>query len=142
MYSSHLIIIPLDFPLLAEGLPQCRRVALTVEYSPPSEDRELCASANIARYGIEQSDSESSSSPLYTAPNTPSSSKRNSEDLEKFPMDSEPEDRISRLKSELSEAKERARVQQNTLDHILTLLQQLPIPEAPQAPQDLLSLHP
>jgi len=51
-------------------------------------------------------------------------------------MDSEPEDRISRLESELSEAKERARVQQNTLDHILTLLQRLPIPEAPQAPQD------
>jgi len=51
-------------------------------------------------------------------------------------MDSEPEDHISRLESELSEAKERARVQQNTLDHILTLLQWLPIPEAPQAPQD------
>jgi len=27
-------------------------------------------------------------------------------------------------------------VQQNTLDHILTLLQRLPIPRAPQAPQD------
>jgi hypothetical protein len=51
-------------------------------------------------------------------------------------MDSEPEDRISRLESELSEAKERSRVQQNTLDHILTLLQRLPIPGAEQAPQD------
>jgi hypothetical protein len=62
--------------------------------------------ATIGRYGIEQSDSESSSSPLYTAPNTPSSSKRNSEDLEKFPMDSKPEDHISRLESKLSKAKE------------------------------------
>ena len=64
------------------------------------------ASATIAKYGIEQSDSESSPSPLYTTHNIPSSSKRNSEDQEKFPMDSEPEDRILRLESGLSEAKE------------------------------------
>jgi len=84
MYYSHLILIPLDSPLLAEWLPQRRRVALTVEYSPPFEDWELRASATIAKYGIEQSESESSSSPLYTAHNTPSSSKRNSEDQEKL----------------------------------------------------------
>ncbi|KIM72592.1 hypothetical protein PILCRDRAFT_16000 [Piloderma croceum F 1598] len=87
-------------------------------------------------FQIEQSDSEHSSSPLYTAPNTPSSSKWNSEDLEKNPMDSDAEDRISRLESRLSEAREQARVQQNTLDHILQLLQQLPITEGTQAPQD------
>jgi hypothetical protein len=102
----------------------------------PSEDWELCASTTIARYGIEQSDSESSSSPLYTAPNTPSSSKRNSEDLEKPLMDSEPEDRVSRLESGLSEAREQARVQQNTLNQILQLLQQLLISGVLQAPQD------
>jgi Zinc knuckle/Retrotransposon gag protein len=51
-------------------------------------------------------------------------------------MDSEPEDRVSRLESGLSEAREQARVQQNTLNHILTLLQQLSIPGVPQAPQD------
>jgi hypothetical protein len=51
-------------------------------------------------------------------------------------MDSEPEDHISRLKSGLSEVREQARVQQNALDHILTLLQRLPIPGVLQAPQD------
>jgi Retrotransposon gag protein/Zinc knuckle len=51
-------------------------------------------------------------------------------------MDSEAEDRVSRLESELSKAREQARVQQNTLDHILNLLQRLPIPGTPQAPQD------
>jgi hypothetical protein len=51
-------------------------------------------------------------------------------------MDSEPEDRVSRLESGLSEAREQARVQQNTLDHILQLLQQLPISGVPQAPQN------
>jgi len=101
----------------------------------PSEDWELCASTTIARYGIEQSDSESSSSPLYTAPNTPSFSKRNSKDLEKPLMDSKPEDCVSRLESGLSKGREQARVQQNTLDHILQLLQQLPITGVPQAPQ-------
>jgi hypothetical protein len=82
-----------------------------------SEDRELCAFTTIARYRIEQSDLECSSSPLYTVPNTPSSSQLNSEDSEKIPMDSEAEDRISRLESRLSEAREQARVQQNTLNH-------------------------
>ena len=51
-------------------------------------------------------------------------------------MDSEAEDRVSRLESELSKAREQARVQQNTLDHILNLLQRLPIPGTLQAPQD------
>jgi hypothetical protein len=50
-------------------------------------------------------------------------------------MDSEAEDRVSTLESELSKAREQARVQQNTLDHILNLLQRLPIPRTPQAPQ-------
>ncbi len=51
-------------------------------------------------------------------------------------MDSEPEDRVSRLESGLSEAREQARVQQNTLDHILQLVQQLQISGVPQAPQN------
>ena len=51
-------------------------------------------------------------------------------------MDSEPEDRVSRLESGLSEAREQGRVQQNTLDHILTLLQRLPIAGAPHTPQN------
>jgi hypothetical protein len=51
-------------------------------------------------------------------------------------MDSEPEDCVSRLESGLSKAREQARVQQNTLDHILQLLQQLPISGVLQAPQD------
>jgi len=51
-------------------------------------------------------------------------------------MDSEPEDRISRLKSRLSKAREQARVQQNTLDHILRLLQGLQVPGTLQVPQD------
>ncbi|KIM88468.1 hypothetical protein PILCRDRAFT_3448 [Piloderma croceum F 1598] len=83
-----------------------------------------------------KSNLERSSSPLYTAPNTLSSSKRNSEDLEKNPMDSEAKNCVSRLDSGLSEAREQARVQQNTLNHILQLLQQLPITGGMQAPQD------
>jgi hypothetical protein len=51
-------------------------------------------------------------------------------------MDSEPEDRVSRLESRLSEAREQARVQQNTLDYILQLLQQLQISGVLQAPQN------
>ena len=51
-------------------------------------------------------------------------------------MDSKAKDRVSRLESELSKAREQARVQQNTLDHILNLLQRLPIHGTPQAPQD------
>jgi hypothetical protein len=49
-------------------------------------------------------------------------------------MDTEPEDRISKLKSGLSEVREQARVQQNTLNHILRLLQGLQISGAPQDP--------
>jgi Retrotransposon gag protein len=100
----------------------------------PFEDWELCAPITIAKYGIDQSDSESSPSPLHTAPNTPSSSKRNSDDPEKTPMDTEPEDRVSKLESGLSEAREQARAQQNTLDHILQLLQGLQISGAPRDP--------
>jgi hypothetical protein len=51
-------------------------------------------------------------------------------------MDSEAEDCISRLESGLSKVREQARVQQNTLDHILQLLQWLPITGGTQAPQD------
>ena len=109
LYLSH--IFSLDSPLLdwvissaLQGCPYSRILS-------PSEDWDFCASTTIAKYGIEQSDSESSSSPIYTAPNTPSSSKWNSKDPEKFPMDSEPEDRVSRLESRLSEAREQARVQ-------------------------------
>jgi hypothetical protein len=40
-------------------------------------------------------------------------------------MDSEPEDHVSKLESRLSKAREQARVQQNTLNHILQLLQGL-----------------
>jgi len=46
------------------------------------------------------------------------------------------EDRVSRLESGLSEAREQARVQQNTLDHILRVLQGLQVPGALQAPPD------
>ncbi|KIM86281.1 hypothetical protein PILCRDRAFT_4789 [Piloderma croceum F 1598] len=116
-------------PYASQGCPYSRILSL-------SEDWELCALTTIAKYGIEQSDSKCLSSPLYTAPNTPSSSKRNSEDPEKNPMDSEAEDCVSRLESGLSEAREQARVQQNTLNHILQLLQRLPITGGTQAPQD------
>jgi Retrotransposon gag protein/Zinc knuckle len=51
-------------------------------------------------------------------------------------MDSEQEDRVSRLESGLSETREQARVQQNTLDHILQLLQGLQAPGVSQAAPD------
>ena len=54
-------------------------------------------------------------------------------------MDTELEDRVSKLESGLSEAREQARAQQNTLDHILQLLQGLQISGAPQNPPPALS---
>ena len=41
-------------------------------------------------------------------------------------MTMEAEDHVSRLKSRLAEAREQARIQQNTLDDILQLLQNMP----------------
>jgi len=77
-YLAYVAVIPsrvflrvfsLDFPLLGwvitsalQGCPYSRIHSL-------SEDRELYASTTIVKYGIEQSDSECSSSPLYIAPN-------------------------------------------------------------------------
>src|SRR6266853_3515568 len=82
----------------------------------------------IARYGIETSDSKSSSSPLYTAPNTPSPSP-----LHPIAMDenwnlmaSDTDEHVVRLESRLFDVREQARAQQNTLDNILQLLQSLP----------------
>jgi hypothetical protein len=50
---------------------------------------------------------------------------------------SDADDHISRLESGLLQAQEHARVQQNTLDHILQLLQCLPSIRDTQIPQNI-----
>jgi hypothetical protein len=50
---------------------------------------------------------------------------------------SDADDRVSRLESGLLQAQEHARVQQNTLDHILQLLQRLPSVRDAQTPQNI-----
>jgi hypothetical protein len=50
---------------------------------------------------------------------------------------SDADDRVSRLESGLLQAQEHARVQQNTLDHILQLLQHLPSIRDAQTPQNI-----
>ena len=82
-------------------------------------------SNTIARYGIETSDSGRSPSPLYTAPNSPSSIPTATDNIP-TQMTMEAEDRVFRLESRLAEAREQAQIQQNTLDDILQLLQNMP----------------
>jgi hypothetical protein len=50
---------------------------------------------------------------------------------------SDADDHVSRLESGLLQAQEHARVQQNTLDHILQLLQHLPSVGDAQTPQNI-----
>ena len=57
------------------------------------------------------------------------------ENLTQIPSDAD--DRVSRLESGLLQAQEHARVQQNTLDHILQLLQCLPSVRDAQTPQNI-----
>jgi hypothetical protein len=57
------------------------------------------------------------------------------ENLTQIPSDAD--DHVSRLKSGLLQAQEHARVQQNTLDHILQLLQRLPSVGDIQIPQNI-----
>jgi hypothetical protein len=57
------------------------------------------------------------------------------ENLTLIPSDAD--DRVSRLESGLLQAQEHARVQQNTLDHILQLLQHLPGVGDSRTPQNI-----
>jgi hypothetical protein len=57
------------------------------------------------------------------------------ENTTQIPADAD--DRVSRLESRLLQAQEHARVQQNTLDHILQLLQHLPSAGDAQTPQNI-----
>jgi hypothetical protein len=57
------------------------------------------------------------------------------QNLTQIPSDAD--DRVSRLESGLLQAQEHARVQQNTLDHILQLLQCLPSVRDAQTPQNI-----
>jgi hypothetical protein len=91
------------------------------------------------RYGIDTNNSKCSSSPLYTGPNSPSSSTLLPPIMDKNPtqIPSDADDHVSRLESGLLQAQEHARVQQNTLDHILQLLQCLPSMGNAQTPQNI-----
>jgi hypothetical protein len=87
---------------------------------------------------LEKSDSEGSSAPLYTAPNTPSSSPLHPiiMDENQNPTALDADDHVTRLESGLFDVREQTRAQQNTLDSILQLLQRLPALEDPHIPGD------
>src|ERR1700720_819314 len=74
---------------------------------------------------VRMASSGHSPSPLYTAPNSPSSIPTTMDNIP-TQMTMEAEDRVSRLESGLAEEREQAQIQQNTLDDILQLLQNMP----------------
>lgn len=84
---------------------------------------------------------EHSSSPLYIAPNSPSFSQRlpivRNENQTQRTLDAN--DHIAMLKYRLLQAQEHSRIQQNTLDHILRLLHDVPGPQGPQIPKTLVT---
>ena len=99
------------------------KVALTAQKAPSQGPEIFALKAAIGRFGIPSStESESTASDAYSAPNSPSFSSivpEPSSDLTMDPQMPVDESRLSALERELLQAKEREEQTQNTLQLIL-----------------------